>query len=340
MGRGKNIDSPVKKMILNAVEKGDSHRSAAAQFGVSRNAVDRLVLRYRATGSYKNGKSTGRPKVTSLRQDRALVKMSHDNPRSTAVDLNAHMKTFYNVQCSVSTTKRRLKAAGLFGRRPAKKPLISPKNRKARIKFAKEHLNWTSEQWAKVLWSDESKFMMFGSDGIRYVRRPAGKRFDPKYQLPTVKHGGGNVLVWGCFSRDGIGPIHKIDGIMDQHMYLDICKNVMLPHAKDKMRRGWIYQQDNDPKHTAKLVKEFFQKKKLRVLDWPSQSPDLNPIENLWERIGRTLTGFKPANKDALFEKISEIWNSISLDVLIKLVDSMPNRCQAVIDAKGYATKY
>ena len=85
--------------------------------------------------------------------------------------------------------------------------------------------------------------MLFSSDGIRYVRLPIGDRFNPKYQLPTVKH----VMVWGCFSRDNLGPIHRIEGIMDQRVYLDIMKNIMLPHAKDKMNHNWIFQQHNDP---------------------------------------------------------------------------------------------
>jgi DDE superfamily endonuclease len=182
--------------------------------------------------------------------------------------------------------------------------------------------------------------MLFGTDGIKYVRRPINERFNPKYHLPTVKHGGGNFMVWGCFSRDSIGPIQRIEGIMDQVMYKGILKDTMLPHAKNQMPRGWIFQDDNDPKHTAKSVKEFLATEKVRLLEWPSQSPDLNPIEHLWEHLDRQLTGRKPSNKDDLFEKMKVAWNEIPLDVVINLVDSMPRPCQAVINARGYPTKY
>ena len=104
------------------------------------------------------------------------------------------------IEISNRTVQRRLTEKGLFGRRPAKKPWISKKNVLARMKFAVEHENWTIEDWKKVLWSDESKFNLWNNDGVGYVRRPVNQRFNPKYTTPTVKFGGGNIMVWGCFS--------------------------------------------------------------------------------------------------------------------------------------------
>lgn len=340
MGRLKNLSIRLQELIVHQVRKGKSYQEVAELFKISKSGVSHVMTRFHQRGGVEVRKQSGRPRKTTFRQDQALINISKNNPRMDASSLNAQMKQFYSVNCSNSTIKRRLRQNGLFGRRPCQKPLVSAKNRKARLEFAKAHLKWKAQDWGKCLWSDESKFNLFGNDGTAYVRRPVGKRMDPKYQLPTVKHGGGSVMVWGCFSRDGVGPIHRIEGIMDQVVYKGIIKDQMLPHARAFMSRGWIFQQDNDPKHTAKSVKEFFKEKKIRVLEWPSQSPDLNPIEHLWEHLERQLGGRKPSSKDDLFSQLEEAWNNIPMDVLINLVDSMPRRCQAVIDAKGFPTKY
>ena len=124
----------------------------------------------------------------------------------------------------------------------------------SRLKFAKQHVHKGLSFWQNVLWTDESKFNRFGSDGKQYVRRPQNQELSPRYTLKTVKHGGGKVIVWGSSSWCGVGPLHRIQGTMDQHMYKEILENVMLPYAKENLPLVWKFQQDNDPKHTAKSV--------------------------------------------------------------------------------------
>uniref|UniRef100_A0AC34QLD3 Transposase n=1 Tax=Panagrolaimus sp. JU765 TaxID=591449 RepID=A0AC34QLD3_9BILA len=336
----KHLSLDMKTAIVQALKDGKTQEQVSKDFHVSRSTVRNVFLRFKANGHVKRKIGSGRPKLTTVREDRALKRMSVDNPRLNAVQLNQDFNDMFDKNISVSTTKRRLKACGLNGRRPAKKPYVSMKNRKARLDFAREHLNWGIHDWQKVIWSDESKFLLFGSDGISYVRRPVNERFNPKYQIPTVKHGGGSIMVWGCFTRSGVGPLHKVEGIMDQFQYRDILEKQMLPFARAKKIRGWLFQQDNDPKHTSKTVKDYFKSKKIRVLSWPSQSPDLNPIEHLWEILDRRCRGKNVSNIEQKLKLLQEEWYNIPKSVLEQLVDSMPRRCQAVIESKGFPTKY
>ena len=155
-----------------------------------------------------------------------------------------------------------------------------------------------------------------------------------------MKHGGGGINVYGCFSLSGVGPLVKVEGNMDAVMFKEILEKNMLPYAKKKMPRGWIYQMDNDPKHRSKLVTSWFEAKHVRVLQWPSQSPDLNPIEHLWDKLGKKVGIRTHKNKDNLFEDLLNEWGQISNTFIETLIRSMPKRCAAVIAAKGYPTKY
>ena len=118
-------------------------------------------------------------------------------------------------------------------------------------------------------------------------------------------------MVWECFSALGTGPIHKINGVMDCFVYKDIMEDVMLPHAEWEMPLKWIFQQDNDPKHTSKVVKQWFKDKNKTIIEWPAQSSDLNPIENLWEIIDYKIERVNVKTSEELFEQINNAWQEI-----------------------------
>lgn len=147
-------------------------------------------------------------------------------------------------------------------------------------------------------------------------------------------------MVWACFSFYGVGPIYRIKKIMDQHLYVQILEEIMLPYAEEEMPLIWVFQQDNDPKHTSKLAKQWFLANRVNVMEWPAQSPDLNPIENLWCDVKKAVSCCKPTNNNDLWAAVQQSWMSISVERCENLVNSMQRRCAAVISNKGHATKY
>ena len=205
----------------------------------------------------KRKAGSGRKRITTLAQDRALKYRSKRNRSATAVELQCEVKHKNGKdQVSVETVRRRLREAGLYGRIARRKPLLTAKHIEKRLEWAKKYEKWTATDWEKVVFSDESGFPLFAKFSRAFVRRGPGEAFLPQCIKPTVKHGGGKVMVWGCFSILGPGVIKRVEGKMTKEVYHGILTHHYVPHirklTKDhpQPQGHWMLQQDNDPKHT------------------------------------------------------------------------------------------
>jgi len=247
---------------------------------------------------------------------------------------------------SGSTTRKWVSKLGFRYYTPAVKPKMNEEHKKNRLEWAHLHKNWSSEQWRQVIWSDESRFRVSGNDGTPLVLRKEGERYESCHTLRSVKFGGGSLMVWSCFWAGGLGPLVFIDGNMNQESYIDVLSQYYIPWVLDLYKnedKMFTFQEDNATCHTGAYAKWWKRSHSMNVMEkWPAQSPDLNPIEHVWSELARKLRRRKNLihNTEDLRRELLLAWENIDVEFTAKLIESMPRRCQAVIDSKGDVTKY
>jgi hypothetical protein len=215
---------------------------------------------------------------------------------------------------SSRTVRRILYKYGLRGCVAARKPLLSEKNRRQRYVWAKEYRHKSTEWWRHILFSDESTFQMVPSKHRWYIHRRSWEKFMPNCIQPTVKHGGKSVMMWGCISGFGIGALHECQGHVNSQQYLQILQGPMLDSANNLIpfpNQHFIFQEDNAPVHTARVVKVWLASQPFQRLPWPAQSPDMSPIECLWNKMKLALHNSRPTNKHTLLQLLREQWNKL-----------------------------
>ena len=306
----------------------------------SKSVVGRVVKSYNDTGQIVSAFKTGRPRKTSAREDRIMQRMSLKERFKSCTEIKRVMNSTPFVNMSRETVSRRLQEIGLFNRTPRKKPLVSSKNTNKRLEFANRYVIWTYENWAKVFFSDESKFNLFGNDGKNNVKRRTGERLSAKCTKKTVKFGGGSVMVFGMFSSQGTTPLVRLQTRVNAQIYKNIVQDHVVPIIQNSGFDRATFMQDNAPCHKAKVVMCYLSVQDLEIMDWPPQSPDLNPIENLWKTLGVKVMERNPTNTEDLWVKLQEELSKISIEDCQELIRSCSRRCAAVIESKGSFTKY
>ena len=295
------------------------------------------IARYHDEKSLDRHVGSGRKRKTNAQEEIHLAVSVKRSRNSTA---KAIASNILREDLSDETIRSRIReVTGFESYWTDKKPLLSGMNLKRRLEWCKQHQSWSVEDWKRVMWSDESPFELRFKQKER-VWRLHNERYKPWALTPTTKSSI-KINVWGCFSASGVGSLHMVQINMDQFQYQEIL-NEELPPSVEKVfgAKEWIFQQDNDPKHTAKWTKVYLRSLGVPVLDWPSQSPDLNPIENLWSILDKRCKVRRPKNAIELLEILRTAWNEIGVRTLIKLIESMPHRIAAVIANHGGPSKY
>ncbi|XP_011270566.1 hypothetical protein CAOG_08904 [Capsaspora owczarzaki ATCC 30864] len=224
-----------------------------------------------------------------------------------------------------------------------KKARLLQRHKNARLAFARAHANWTVEDWLNVVFSDETALYLYRNNNSGRVWRVWGAPLDDRSVQGTVKFGGGHINVWGAISRCGISFFSELGDRMNGDVYLSVLNEEL----KDSLA-AWgndpnlIFMQDNAPCHKRKDVMKWFKNQNLTLLEWPANSPDLNPIEHAWNMVKNAVYKQQEiTNQDMLWERFQEVYHKVlTVEVCTSLISSMPRRIKAVLDAHGGYTKY
>ena len=308
--------------------------------GISESSVRRTVARFERTSDVNDLPRSGRPRATDDATDTNIVVVAEVEPHHSTPK---QVKRKLDLQVSPRTVRRRLDEAGLFGRVEREEHELSDYDRQRRLAFANGYKHWAVQQWERVIFSDEKHFTL-GQHGQRWVQRPKGQAYNPKY-THVKNENSALVTLWGCFAAHEIGQAEIFEGDINGKLYCRILEGNLKPTYNKFFPQGergeqWYFQQDNDPSHKCAAARQWFHRNGVTVLDFPPWSPDLNPIENLWSQLDKAVDTHNATDEAELEQAIEYEWSRIDTHYLCKLAHSMPTRLQMVIDNKGHKIHY
>ncbi|GFW62472.1 transposable element Tcb1 transposase [Trichonephila clavipes] len=335
-----------KGMIVGMRCAGCSVTETAIYLGRARSTVSAIMTAYKKCRNVTSGKhSSGQKRKLTDRDKRVLTRIVARKRKQSLSQITSEVNSHLRNPISARAVQRELHASNLYGRVGIRKPLVTARHALQRRQWCRTHRQWTLQQWQQVIWSYKSTFTLFQTTGRVYVWRTPKEAFAPECIVPTVKHGGGSLMVWGAISWRGLGPLVTLHGKVKAAHYVNILRDQVHPFVQTSFPGECpLYQDDNAHIHTAKIVQEWFAEHEGEVghLDRPSQSPDLNIIEHLRGYLESKLrTRFPPPSTiSALETALHEEWLHIPLQVVHDLHASIPRHIQSVIQSKGGPTPY
>ncbi|GFU89175.1 transposable element Tcb2 transposase [Trichonephila clavipes] len=302
----RHLDAFTRGRIIGKLEEGRSVTSVAAEFGIAHSIVSRLWRQFQTTGTAIRGFSSGRPRGTTPADDRYIVLQARRN-------------------------RRRLHGRGLFARRPVRCVPLTPAHRRRRSLWCREHRNWKDNEWGRVLFTDESRFSLSSDSHRILIWRERGSRNHPSNIIERDRYGGRGVLVWGGIMLGSRTDLHIFDvGSVNGTRY---CNEILLPYVRlfrGAMDLQILFMDDNAPCHRTVAAEQLLESEDIERMDWPARSPDLNPIEHVWDFLGRRLTArtLPPVTIRELRLTLQDEWATMPQQLIDTLILSMGRRCE------------
>ncbi|GFW75043.1 transposable element Tcb1 transposase [Trichonephila clavipes] len=279
----------------------------------------------------------GRVRSTTPAEDRYIVLSAKRNRRTTAQKVANQFLAASGKQISRKTAAKRLRG-GLYARRHVVCVPLTRQHRTAPLQWCREHHNWTEQDWACVLFSDESRFSLSSDCRRQLIWRESGTAYRPENIQEKDLYPTCCIMVWAGIMINGRTRLHVVaNGTMTGQRYID---EVLLPHVR--LFRGavgdkFVFMDDNATCHRTLVVQDCLDSEGIQRLVWPARSPDLNPIENVWDALERQVAGlnYPPTNKNTLIRALTEEWDKLHNIIQQLLRQSMVRRVECCITLHG-----
>ncbi|GFW42479.1 transposable element Tc1 transposase [Trichonephila clavipes] len=284
--------------IIGKIKEGRKITHVSREFDIAHSVVSRLWKSFKTTGMCsRHGK--GRVKSTTPAEDRYIVLSAKGNRRTTAQQVTNQFLAASGKQNSRNTVARRLRGGGLYARRPVVCVPLTRQHRTARLQWCREHHNWTEQDWACVLFSNESRFSLSSDCRRQLIWRESGTAYRPENIQEKDRYPTCSIMVCTGIMINGRTRLHVVaNGTMSGQRYID----EVLPHVH--LFRGAV---------------------------------ELNPIENVWDAFGMQVAGrnYPPTNKNTLIRALTEEWDKLPQQLLDNVVQSMVRRVECCTTLHG-----
>ncbi|GFX78809.1 transposable element Tcb2 transposase [Trichonephila clavipes] len=316
------------------LEEGRSLTSVDAEFGIAHSIVSRLWRQFQTTGTAIRGFSSGRPRGTTPADGRYIVLQARRNRRQTAGEIARPTTQVNGRPISRFTVARRLHGGGLFARHPVRCVPLTAAHRRRLSLWCREHRNWRDNEWGRVLFTDESRFSLSSDSHRILIWRERGSRNYPSNIIERDRYGGRGVLVWGGIMHGSRTDLHIFDaGSVNGTRY---CNEILLPYVRlfrGAMGLQLLFMDDNAPCHRTVAAEQLLESEDIERMDWPARSPDLNPIEHVWDFLGRHLAArtLPPVTIRELRLSLQDEWAAMPQQLIDTLILSMGRRCETCL---------
>lgn len=329
------------KQIQELHARGLSCRDIAKSLGLSVETVSK----YAGGKPSENGeKCNGRKQSLSSRCKKLLLRRFETGRLKNCTDAKKYLLTSHQVIVSAETIRLLLHRFDLKSYAKPPKPRLLSQHKKARRQFARFVQTLPESIWKHAIFVDESKYNLYGPDCNKRAWRRRGSQLQDWHVRPVIKFGGGSVMVWGSISWQGVGQMAFIDTTMNADMYKDVLS---VAYTRTLEVHGYTVDssflvQDNDPKHASITVRTWLEEHNIRTMKMPSCSPDLNPIEHVWNYVEIRVRerSIQPSTIAELRQAIQEEWYKVPIEYIQALISSMGRRMAALKRARGGYTKY